>query len=193
MNANNNTYSCLRTINATHNFLYCEFVTGLITFYNLRIDPFEQWNRVHSLTKEELSYLSDQLTQLRACRGTKQCTVGGASHSQMSLAQHLMSSSHQIHTNRYKKRKYPLSRSDKDKTKGMKFLKSMLAVTRINRIRNKDVWPRAGLQGVREIVEEARTLEKAKGMAESMEEQRATAEETFPPVPATIKSRVNAT
>nr|CAD7261114.1 unnamed protein product [Timema shepardi] len=109
MNANNNTYSCLRTINATHNFLYCEFVTGLITFYNLRIDPFEQWNRVHSLTKEELSYLSDQLTQLRACRGTKQCTVGGASHSQMSLAQHLMSSSHQIHTNRYKKRKYPLN------------------------------------------------------------------------------------
>ena len=37
MNANNNTYSCLRTINATHNFLYCEFVTGLVTFYNLRI------------------------------------------------------------------------------------------------------------------------------------------------------------
>nr|CAD7456433.1 unnamed protein product [Timema tahoe] len=109
MNANNNTYSCLRTINATHNFLYCEFVTGLITFYNLRIDPFEQWNRVHSLTKEELSYLSDQLTQLRACRGTKQCTVGGASHAQMSLAQHMMSSSHQIHTNRYKKRKYPLN------------------------------------------------------------------------------------
>ncbi|CAG2056334.1 unnamed protein product [Timema podura] len=109
MNANNNTYSCLRTINATHNFLYCEFVTGLITFYNLRIDPFEQWNRVHSLTKEELSYLSDQLTQLRACRGTKQCTVGGASHSQMSMAQHMMSSSHQIHTNRYKKRKYPLN------------------------------------------------------------------------------------
>lgn len=37
MNANNNTYSCLRTINLTHNFLYCEFTTGLVTFYNLRI------------------------------------------------------------------------------------------------------------------------------------------------------------
>lgn len=37
MNANNNTYSCVRTINATHNFLYCEFTTGLVTFYNLRV------------------------------------------------------------------------------------------------------------------------------------------------------------
>lgn len=37
MNANNNTYSCIRTINQTHNFLYCEFTTGLVTFYNLRI------------------------------------------------------------------------------------------------------------------------------------------------------------
>ncbi|KDR17169.1 Extracellular sulfatase SULF-1-like protein, partial [Zootermopsis nevadensis] len=81
MNANNNTYSCLRTINATHNFLYCEFVTGLVTFYNLRIDPFEQWNRVHALTDGERSYLRDQLAQLKACRGTKQCTVGIAASS----------------------------------------------------------------------------------------------------------------
>lgn len=36
INANNNTYSCVRTINETHNILYCEFVTGLTTFYNLR-------------------------------------------------------------------------------------------------------------------------------------------------------------
>lgn len=40
MNANNNTYSCIRTINVTHNFLYCEFTTGLVTYYNLRIGKY---------------------------------------------------------------------------------------------------------------------------------------------------------
>nr|CAD7398329.1 unnamed protein product [Timema cristinae] len=199
MNANNNTYSCLRTINATHNFLYCEFVTGLITFYNLRIDPFEQWNRVHSLTKEELSYLSDQLTQLRACRGTKQCTVGGASHSQMSLAQHLMSSSHQIHTNRYKKRKYPLSSLEYSKSIGIDLpSKSGQSIGDLDMSCDSLALAKAlvvlsSTAEDGEIEVRISTLEKAKGMAESMEEQRATAEETLPPVPATIRSRVNAT
>ncbi|XP_017876689.1 extracellular sulfatase SULF-1 homolog [Ceratina calcarata] len=78
MNANNNTYSCIRTINATHNFLYCEFTTGLVTYYNLRIDPFEQWNRISSLTPAERSYLHDQLEHLKGCKGTRDCTVGSA-------------------------------------------------------------------------------------------------------------------
>ncbi|KAL7306483.1 hypothetical protein TKK_0001182 [Trichogramma kaykai] len=81
MNANNNTYSCLRTINATHNFLYCEFTTGLVTFYNLRIDPFEQWNRASSLNPSEKSYLHNQLEHLKGCRGTHDCTVGSAKDS----------------------------------------------------------------------------------------------------------------
>ncbi|XP_053966253.1 extracellular sulfatase SULF-1 homolog isoform X2 [Anastrepha ludens] len=74
MNANNNTYSCVRTINATHNYLYCEFTTGLITFYNLKIDPFETQNRASSLTSEEKSYLHDTLEKLKGCRG-KSCAV----------------------------------------------------------------------------------------------------------------------
>lgn len=75
MNANNNTYSCLRTINATHNFLYCEFVTGLVTFYNLKIDPFQQWNRVQTLDHKEREWLSDSLSEMVRCKGSAQCAI----------------------------------------------------------------------------------------------------------------------
>lgn len=78
MNANNNTYSCIRTINATHNFLYCEFTTGLITYYNLRIDPFELQNRFDQLRPEERSYLHEKLKILMNCKG-KSCRSTGSS------------------------------------------------------------------------------------------------------------------
>uniref|UniRef100_A0A182QDS4 Extracellular sulfatase SULF-1 homolog n=1 Tax=Anopheles farauti TaxID=69004 RepID=A0A182QDS4_9DIPT len=74
MNANNNTYSCLRTINQTHNFLYCEFTTGLVTYYNLRIDPFETQNRESLLTAEEKKELHETLEEMKRCRG-KSCTL----------------------------------------------------------------------------------------------------------------------
>ncbi|XP_058445982.1 extracellular sulfatase SULF-1 homolog [Malaya genurostris] len=79
MNANNNTYSCLRTINQTHNFLYCEFTTGLVTYYNLRIDPFETQNRESSLTPEEKAVLHDTLDYMKNCRG-KSCTLPRYQH-----------------------------------------------------------------------------------------------------------------
>lgn len=50
-------------------------------FAVISLDPFEQWNRVHALTDAERLYLQDQLAQLKACRGTKQCTVGNAASS----------------------------------------------------------------------------------------------------------------
>lgn len=56
-------------------------------FAVISLDPFEQWNRVHALTDAERLYLQDQLAQLKACQGTKQCTVGNAA-----------SSASQIHT-----------------------------------------------------------------------------------------------
>lgn len=69
MSTSNNTYNCVRTINATHNLLYCEFITGLVTYYNLRIDPFETQNRVKHLTASEREYFHNQLQQLLSCRG----------------------------------------------------------------------------------------------------------------------------
>jgi extracellular sulfatase Sulf len=106
MNANNNTYSCVRTINSTHNFLYCEFTTGLVTFYNLRIDPFELQNRIDQLKPEEKSHLHDQLRHLMGCKG-RSCTVNHGTHHHPSskvranaLPLHAAASQH-----RYKKRK----------------------------------------------------------------------------------------
>ncbi|XP_034183565.2 extracellular sulfatase Sulf1 isoform X1 [Osmia lignaria lignaria] len=101
MNANNNTYSCIRTINATHNFLYCEFTTGLITYYNLRIDPFEQWNRLSSLTAPERSYLHDQLEHLKGCKGTRDCTVGSAKEALPQPQQHQRYISKRKHANTF--------------------------------------------------------------------------------------------
>lgn len=78
MNANNNTYSCLRTINATHNYLYCEFVTGLVSFYNLKIDPFQQRNRAHTLNPGEKEWLRHSLAEMVRCKGSAQCAVSPA-------------------------------------------------------------------------------------------------------------------
>lgn len=44
-------------------------------------DPFEQWNRVNTLTPEEKSYLHDQLEHMKRCKGVRDCTVGSAASS----------------------------------------------------------------------------------------------------------------
>ena len=48
---------CVRNINSTHNYLYCEFVSGTITYYDLKIDPHQvkvlnMWN---SIAREALA------------------------------------------------------------------------------------------------------------------------------------------
>ncbi|XP_021002280.1 putative extracellular sulfatase Sulf-1 homolog [Parasteatoda tepidariorum] len=74
-NSNNNTFWCLRTINDTHNFLYCEFVTGFITFYDLRTDPYQMRNAVYDLDYATLERLRMNLNKLRSCKGAKECTI----------------------------------------------------------------------------------------------------------------------
>jgi len=64
-NSNNNTYWCARTVNATHNYLYCEFVTGMVMYFDMRVDPHQLRNVLHTLTVEEINYMHSQVIHLR--------------------------------------------------------------------------------------------------------------------------------
>jgi len=70
-NSNNNTYWCARTINATHNYLYCEYVTGMITYTDLRVDPHQLRNLFHTLTDQEVNYMHGQVVKLREYSGER--------------------------------------------------------------------------------------------------------------------------
>ena len=54
-----------RNVNSTHNYLYCEFVSGLISYYNLNVDPYQLRNIYLTLSTSELNFMHHQLAVLK--------------------------------------------------------------------------------------------------------------------------------
>lgn len=41
----------------------------------MKIDPFQQWNRIHTLEPKERQWLRDSLSEMLRCKGSAQCAI----------------------------------------------------------------------------------------------------------------------
>eukprot|EP00730_Choanoeca_flexa_P012646 TRINITY_DN4477_c0_g1_i1.p1 TRINITY_DN4477_c0_g1~~TRINITY_DN4477_c0_g1_i1.p1 ORF type:complete len:541 (+),score=160.36 TRINITY_DN4477_c0_g1_i1:26-1624(+) len=69
--SHNNTYWCVRTldIDAGHNWLYCEFISGFVEFYDINQDPWQRINQASTADPAILAAQQERLAELRACKG----------------------------------------------------------------------------------------------------------------------------
>lgn len=67
----NNTYACVRTLDAASDSIYCEFADTVhtIEYYDLRVDPWQMRNAASELPEAQREQLASRLEQLRGCAG----------------------------------------------------------------------------------------------------------------------------
>lgn len=78
--ARNNTYACLRTLDAQHNTMYCRYVDqtgqgigGVLEFYDLSSDPYNSRNLASTLPERFVREMDMKLEELRTCQGSLSC------------------------------------------------------------------------------------------------------------------------
>eukprot|EP00096_Caligus_rogercresseyi_P001280 TRINITY_DN1204_c1_g2_i1.p1 TRINITY_DN1204_c1_g2~~TRINITY_DN1204_c1_g2_i1.p1 ORF type:complete len:764 (-),score=181.99 TRINITY_DN1204_c1_g2_i1:469-2760(-) len=113
-NSNTNTYWCLRTVNDTHNYLYCEFVSGIITYYDLNVDPYQLRNIYQTLNDVEINTMHKELQILRESSGDVRLRRGGGGEGggHKEILRH-QSSSLRKHRRRFRKRKQKIDFNDR--------------------------------------------------------------------------------
>jgi len=72
--ATNNTFQCMRTINETDDFLYCDFAfEGIREFYDMKVSNTR--NQYYELSEMKRKILSNNLVDLIKCRGADSCNM----------------------------------------------------------------------------------------------------------------------
>ena len=72
----NNTYTCVRSLDANFDLMYCEWETGEMEYYNVRLDPWNLDNRIKQLHPAGQQLFRDRLAYLQKCSGHEQCSRG---------------------------------------------------------------------------------------------------------------------
>ncbi|XP_037078777.1 extracellular sulfatase Sulf-2-like [Pollicipes pollicipes] len=67
LGASNGTYDCLRAVGGAENWLYCRFITGFLSFYDLTVDPYQLHNLAPTLDQARIRTLDAQLADIAAC------------------------------------------------------------------------------------------------------------------------------
>lgn len=78
--ARNNTYACLRTLDARRNSMYCRYVDetgegigGALEYYDLSKDPYNSRNLGSTLSETFVREMDAKLEDLRTCQGSISC------------------------------------------------------------------------------------------------------------------------